>query len=106
MGKNRQNHCHIFGYQTAQIPADKSKRTVIPDQPPTVNTYNPSPLPSDRISHGGPIIREINLSNATSSRTAAVAAPHLRNYTGLRNNFQPVQLNPQPPAAGVSEFSQ
>ncbi|CAB80300.1 putative protein [Arabidopsis thaliana] len=95
-----QNHCHIFGYQTAQIPADKSKRTVIPDQPPTVNTYNPSPLPSDRISHGGPIIREINLSNATSSRTAAVAAPHLRNYTGLRNNFQPVQLNPQPPAAG------
>ncbi|CAH8274145.1 unnamed protein product [Arabidopsis lyrata] len=94
-----QSHCHVFGYQTGQIPADRSKRIAIPDQPPTVSTFNPSPLPSDKISQGGPIIREINLSNASSSRTVAVAAPHLRNSTGLRSNFQPVQLNPQPAAA-------
>lgn len=101
--KNRQSHCHIFGYNTSQTPADKSKRVAIPDQPPTVSRFNPSPLSSDKISQGGPIIREISLSNATSSRTVA-AAPHLRNSTGLRCNFQPVQLNPRP-IATVSEFS-
>ncbi|XP_010446808.1 PREDICTED: protein MICRORCHIDIA 2-like [Camelina sativa] len=121
-------HCHIFGYKTYKTLADKSKRVAIPDQPPTanafnplplpndkisqggprtrdqpptVNTSNPLPLPSDRISQGGPIIREINLSNGTSSHTFAVAAPHLRKYTGLRSNFQPVQLNPQPTATDV-----
>ncbi|EOA16213.1 hypothetical protein CARUB_v10004354mg [Capsella rubella] len=93
-----QSHCHIFGYQTPQIPADKSKRIVIPDPLPTVNTSNPSPLPSDKFSQGGPIIREISISNATSSRTVAVPAPHMRNSTGLRSNFQGVQLNPQPAA--------
>ncbi|KAL9820050.1 Protein MICRORCHIDIA 3 [Arabidopsis thaliana] len=92
-------HCHVFGYCTYGMPADKSKRIAIPDQPPTVNTFNPLPLPSDeisqggqiirdqpptvntfnplplpsdRVSQGGPIIREISLSNATSSRIAAV----------------------------------
>jgi len=106
MEKNRNTHCHVFGYCTYGMPADKSKRIAIPDQPPTVNTFNPLPLPSDeisqggqiirdqpptvntfnplplpsdRVSQGGPIIREISLSNATSSRIAAVAAPHLRN---------------------------
>ncbi|XP_010432184.1 PREDICTED: protein MICRORCHIDIA 1 [Camelina sativa] len=96
-----QSHCHVFGYQTAQIPADKSKRIVIPDQP-TVNTSNPSPLPCGKFSQGGPIIREISISNATSTRTVAVPAPHLRNSTGLRNNFQPVQLNPQPAATDTT----
>jgi hypothetical protein len=93
------SHCHLLGYHKYQMPADKSKKIAIPDQPPTISTVNPSPLPSDKISQGGPIIREINLSNATSSRTVAFASPHLRNSTGLRSNFQPVQLNPQPTAA-------
>lgn len=85
------------------MPVDRSKRIVLPDQPPAINTFNPSPLPSDRISQGGPIIRGISHSYGTSSRTVAVAPPHMRNSTGLRCNFQPVQLNP-PPAATVSEF--
>ncbi|XP_023634531.1 protein MICRORCHIDIA 2-like [Capsella rubella] len=121
-------HCHVFGYNTYKTPADKSKKMAIPDQPPTVNAFDPLPLPNDKISQGGPrtrdqpptvntfyhlplpsdrisqgglIIREISHSNATSSHTVAVAAPHLRNYTGLRSNFQPVQLNPQPAATDV-----
>lgn len=81
------------------MPADKSKRIPIPDQPPTVNTFNPFPSPS---SQGGPVIREINISNATSVRTVAAPPPHMRNSTGVRNNFQPVQLTPQP-AVTVSE---
>ncbi|KAJ0252260.1 Protein MICRORCHIDIA 2 [Hirschfeldia incana] len=87
------SHCHVFGYRTPQMPADRSKRTPIPDQPPTVNTFNPFPSPSQG---GGPIIREISISNATSVRTVAAPPPHMRNSTGVRNNFQPVQLNPQP----------
>ncbi|KAF8101137.1 hypothetical protein N665_0210s0072 [Sinapis alba] len=87
------SHCHVFGYKTSQMPADKSKRIPIPDQPPpTVNTFNPFPSPSQ----GGPIIREISISNATSVRTVAAPPPHMRNSTGVRNNFQPVHLNPQP----------
>ncbi|KAL1215547.1 Protein MICRORCHIDIA 1 [Cardamine amara subsp. amara] len=88
-----QSHCHFYGYQTSEIPADISKRMPIPDQPPTVNTFNPSPLPSDKIKQGGLIIREINHSKGTSTHTVAVAAPHLRNSTGVRN--YPGQLNPQ-----------
>ncbi|CAH8274147.1 unnamed protein product [Arabidopsis lyrata] len=101
-----QSHVQVFGYNIYKVPAAavKSKKIAIRDQPPTVNTFNPLPLPCDRISQGGPIIREISLSNATSSRTVAVAAPHLKNSTGLRSNFQPVQLSPQP-AATVSEIS-
>ncbi|CAL9228311.1 unnamed protein product [Arabidopsis halleri] len=101
-----QSHVQVFGYNIYKVPAPavKSKKITIRDQPPTVNTFNHLPLPSDRISQGGPIIREISLSNATSSRTVAVAAPHLRNSAGLRSNFQPVQLSPQP-AATVSEIS-
>nr|VDD47868.1 unnamed protein product [Brassica oleracea] len=87
------SHSHVFGYRTPQMPADKSKRIPIPDQPPPVNTFNPFPSPS---SQGGPIIREINISNATSVRTVAAPPPHMRNSTGVRNNFQPVQLTPQP----------
>nr|VDC73732.1 unnamed protein product [Brassica rapa] len=87
------SHSHVFGYRTPQMPADKSKRIPIPDQPPTVNTFNPFPSPS---SQGGPVIREINISNATSVRTVAAPPPHMRNSTGVRNNFQPVQLTPQP----------
>ncbi|CAH2076488.1 unnamed protein product, partial [Thlaspi arvense] len=96
MEKNRYGHCHVFGYSSYQIPADKSKRIAIPDQAPTVNTLNPLPLPSDKVSQGGPIIREISFSNGTSSRTVAVAPPHMRNSTGLRSNFQPVLLNHSP----------
>ncbi|KAJ4914389.1 hypothetical protein Rs2_09010 [Raphanus sativus] len=87
------SHCHVFGYRTPQMPADKSKRTPIPDQPPTVNTFNPFPSHSQG---SGPIIREISISNATSVRTVAAPPPHMRNSTGVRNNFQPVELNPQP----------
>ncbi|KAF8101138.1 hypothetical protein N665_0210s0073 [Sinapis alba] len=76
--------------------AHKSKRTATPDQPPSDDAFNPSPLPSDKISQGGPIIREISLSKGTSSRTVALPPPHMRNFTGVRSNFQPVQLNPQP----------
>ncbi|KAL0726122.1 hypothetical protein Bca4012_022215 [Brassica carinata] len=75
--------------------APKAKRTATPDQPPSDNTFNPSPLPSDKISLGGPVIREISLSKGTSSRTVALPPPHMRNFTGVRSNFQPVQLNPQ-----------
>ncbi|KFK30262.1 hypothetical protein AALP_AA7G238400 [Arabis alpina] len=95
------SHCHIFGYRTPQMPVDRSKRVVLPDQPSTINTFNPSPLPSDRISQDGPMIREISHNNGTSSRAVAVAPPHMRNSTGVRYNFQPVQLNP-PPAATVT----
>ncbi|KAL0891597.1 hypothetical protein Bca101_015580 [Brassica carinata] len=44
----------------------------------------------------GPVIREISLSKGTSSCTVAVPPPHMRSSTGVRSNFQPVQLNPQP----------
>ncbi|KAL0739510.1 hypothetical protein Bca4012_015720 [Brassica carinata] len=89
-------HCHVFGYNYYQTPADRSKRVAIPDQPPTANTFNPSPLPSTKTSQGGPVIREISLSKGTSSCTVAVPPPHMRSSTGVRSNFQPVQLNPQP----------
>ncbi|CAH8345118.1 unnamed protein product [Eruca vesicaria subsp. sativa] len=87
------SHCHVFGYKSyhMQMPADRSKRIPIPDQPPTVNTFNPFPSPTQ----GGPVIREISISNATSVRTVAAPPPHMRNSTGVRNNFQPVQLIPQ-----------
>ncbi|CAN7108345.1 unnamed protein product [Brassica rapa subsp. narinosa] len=48
--------------------AHKLKRTATPDQPPGDDTFNPSPFPSDKISQGGPLIREISLSKGTSSR--------------------------------------
>ncbi|KAJ4914390.1 compromised recognition of TCV 1 [Raphanus sativus] len=76
--------------------APKSRRTATPDQPPSDDTFNPSPLPSDKISQGGPVIREISLSKGTSSRTVALPPPHMRNFTGVRSNFQPVQPNHQP----------
>ncbi|CAN8276401.1 unnamed protein product [Cochlearia groenlandica] len=96
------SRCHVFGYQTAQTPADKSKRIVIPDQPPppSINT----------MSQGGPVIRDISHSNAPASRTVSVAPPphmrnstvavaapppHMRNSAGIRCNFEPVQLNPR-----------
>ncbi|KAL0726121.1 hypothetical protein Bca4012_022214 [Brassica carinata] len=95
----RISHSHVFGYRTPQMAADKSKRIPIPDQPPTVNTFNPFPSPSQG---GGPIIREISISNATSVRTVAAPPPHMRNSPGVRNNFQPVQLTPQPAATDTS----
>ncbi|CAA7035758.1 unnamed protein product [Microthlaspi erraticum] len=93
------SHCHFFGYRTQHSPADISKRITIPDQPPTVSTFNQRPSPSDKTSQAGPIIREISLSNGTSTRTVAVASPHMRHSSGLRYNFEPVQLNAQPAAA-------
>ncbi|KAL0872455.1 hypothetical protein Bca101_022160 [Brassica carinata] len=43
-----------------------------------------------------------NISNATSVRTVAAPPPHMRNSPGVRNNFQPVQLTPQPAATDTS----
>lgn len=107
MEENRSSRCEDVGYK--QIHSERSKKIAIPDQPPAVNTINPSPLPSEKFSQGGPIIREISHSNGTSIRTVALAPPHMRNSSGLRSNFQPVHLNPRPvqlntqPAATVSE---
>ena len=67
MEKNRKCCSEAVGYHPDSR-AHKSKRKATPDQPPGDDTFNPPPLPSDKISQGGPKIREISLSKGTSSR--------------------------------------
>ncbi|XP_010526779.1 PREDICTED: protein MICRORCHIDIA 2-like [Tarenaya hassleriana] len=84
------SHCHIFGYQTPQMSADKSKRK--PNAQPPARNMEASP--SGMHSYGGPIVREINLAEATITRPVTMPPPHLRRPAG-RSEPQIVQLDPE-----------
>ncbi|CAA7035757.1 unnamed protein product [Microthlaspi erraticum] len=96
------SHSHFLGYSSYRKPWGKSKMTPVPDPPPTVNTFTPPPSvntfspPPSPSNKAGPIIRELSLSKGTPVLKVAVPPPHVRNS---RNNFEPVELSPQPAAA-------